>query len=148
MWGARIATFLAAICGNATHVYLGALTIVGGWPAFVSQFKRGYELTACFSCTVQNNIFMYVVWFGGPFYLLSIAAFATRSVPVIAATLISVAGLIVLDVSWYYSGNSKDWYIVLSPLVLGGIALIGLIVLLLAGRSRREQSTEKGAVNS
>lgn len=145
MWPLRIAAVLAALTGNATHIYLGALTIVGGWPAFVAQFKKQFELTACFSCSVETSIFMYVIWYGGPFYLLSIAAFLTRSVRTIIATILAIGGLIALDIAWYYSGNSKDWYVVLAPFVLSGIALAGLIVLFLVNRATRGRDEPKGA---
>jgi|SRR6266850_2334658 len=135
-----ISSVVAAICGNAVHIHFGAMTIVGGWPAFIGQFKKGFELTACLACTVFLDIFMYIVWFGGPFYLLSIAAFTTRSVPVMVGSLLCIAGLVGLDAVWYYSGNSRDWYVVLSPIVLGGIALVGLIFLLFAGRAARGTS--------
>jgi hypothetical protein len=136
----RIASVVAAICGNAVHIHFGAMTIVGGWPAFISQFKKGFELTACLACTVFFDVFMYVVWFGCPFYLLGIAAFTTRSVPVIIGSLLSVVSLVCLDAVWYYSGNSRDWYVVLSPVALGGIALVGFLVLLFAGRAGRGAS--------
>ena len=141
MWTTRIATLLAAIGANATHIYLHALS-VGGWAEFVRQLARGYKLTACFSCTVKSDIFTFVFWYGGPFYLLVIAAFATRAMPPIVATLLSVVGLGLLDVAWYFNENSRDWYVVLSPILLGGIATVGLVVLLIAGHAGKRATTQ------
>jgi len=136
MWAFRSTALVAAVCGNFTHVYLGALTL-GGWQEFIRQFKRGYELTACFDCHVQNDIFMYIVWAGGPFYLLAIATFTTRSTAVLVTTLLSIVGLVGLDLMLYFGGNSKDWYVTLAPLILGPISFVGLVLLLLAGRASR-----------
>ena len=101
---ARILVIVAAICGNAVHVYLGALTVVGGWPSFEAGFLREFESTLTgfdFAASVIAKIIwmlmIYVVWFGAPLYLLSVAGFITPSVPVTLVTAISIGGLIALD---------------------------------------------------
>ena len=74
----RIATVLVAIGANALHIYLAAISRAGGMAAFIAQREREYTLSTCFECTLTQDFVIHVLWFGGPFYLLAVAAFTTR----------------------------------------------------------------------
>lgn len=141
-----LAVIVAAVLGNAIHIGLGAMATVGGWQGFAHEFRQHFANTACFPCSIFFVIFMNVFWYGGPFYL-SIALCGVRSVAILSSALMMNVGLIVLDIAWYYSGNSRDWHVVLAPIVLGGIAFVGVIILLVVHRTFPQHSRAQIAEN-
>ena len=58
-----------------------------------------------------------------------IAVFVLTPVIVLVGYLLFFAiALIALDVVWYTAENSKDWYVVLSPIVLTAISVVCLLL--------------------
>jgi hypothetical protein len=141
-WALRAAAVLAAIGGNALHIYLGALTVVGGWPAFVAQMRRHYELTACYRCSLSSDLFIYVAWYGWPFYLLCILTVAADSRTTQALAVLAIGALMVLDLGWYYGNNSRDWYVLLAPIGLGTVSFVVFITLMVV-HSRLHKAVER-----
>jgi len=138
----RTAAVACALFGNLVHFALGAMS-VGGWPTFIDQQISGYRLSKCPECTLELALFKHVIWIGWPFYMLCIVALANRSITMLGLTLGAIAGLIALDAAWFDATTSKDWYVVLAPLLfIGPVAIAGLVFLAwlgnrLAGRGAR-----------
>lgn len=104
----RVAIFGAAMFGIASHA------------AMVLQ-TYGDEF-------VLNDILIYGGWYGLPFSILGLGQFATRSRSCLVAILVCTIGLAWLDRYLYSNSNSREWTVLLGPLVLGPIAAACLLV--------------------
>lgn len=133
----RFAVLLAAIAANAVHIHLDAISSAHGWGAYLDSFAREIKYTKFLPATLALDAFFLVVWYGGPFYLMGIAAFASRSPAIASAALLSIAALAGLDVAGFYHERGRAGYALFAPIVLGAVALAGFLVLIVAAAVAR-----------
>ena len=130
----KAALILVSLAGVLVHWGIKARFHLGfgGWPEVWRQEFFHFRNTACMSCAIVSYVIGWL-YISTPYLITAVGGVLLRSVPAIVVLILLTVGLMYLDVSEYARTNSKDWYMLLSPLLLSAVASGCLLVAWLGG---------------
>lgn len=97
----------------------------GGWEIVWQQLTWGLPGTIFI-------LLMGIAWYAAPYIVIATGQLSLKAIAPLSVLLACTFGLIGLDVWWYTTGNSKDWYLALAPALLtpiaGGCFIFALLI--------------------
>jgi hypothetical protein len=140
----KVGLVLVALCGALArwaikaHYHFG----FGGWPEVWRQEFYAFDNNKCMPCWVALYI-MGWLYSCAPYIVTAAGGIFLRSSAAVAVLILLTVGLIALNVEWYFTENSRDWYLALSPFILTPIAFGCLLIAWIVDKVRSSGKLSK-----